>query len=94
LGLCAHGDVGKFVAEKASAIGGRLPVNTSGGLNSRGHPVGATGVAQLIELTLQLRGDAGARQVQGARIAMAHNSGGWIDQDPAVSSIHILEKTK
>jgi acetyl-CoA acetyltransferase len=93
LGLCAHGDVGKFVAEKASAIGGRLPVNTSGGLNSRGHPVGATGVAQLIELTLQLRGDAGARQVQGARMAMAHNSGGWIDQDPAVSSIHILEKT-
>ena len=93
LGLCGPGQVAGFVAERASTIGGRLPVNTSGGLNSRGHPVGATGVAQLIELTLQLRGDAGERQVQGARIAMAHNSGGWIGEDPAVSAVHILEKT-
>ena len=93
LGLCGPGQVAGFVAERASMIGGRLPVNTSGGLNSRGHPVGATGVAQLIELTLQLRGDAGERQVQGARIAMAHNSGGWIGEDPAVSAVHILEKT-
>ncbi|MBC7379341.1 MAG: thiolase family protein [Burkholderiaceae bacterium] len=93
LGLCGLGEVASFVAEKASAIGGRLPVNTSGGLNSRGHPVGATGVAQLIELTLQLRGDAGERQVPGARLAMAHNSGGWVGEDPAVSAVHILEKT-
>jgi acetyl-CoA acyltransferase len=93
LGLCGPGEVASFVAEKASAIGGRLPVNTSGGLNSRGHPVGATGVAQLIELTLQLRGDAGERQVPGARLAMAHNSGGWVGEDPAVSAVHILEKT-
>lgn len=94
LGLCAAGEVAGFVAERASALGGRLPVNTSGGLNSRGHPVGATGVAQLIELTLQLRGDAGVRQVPNASIAMAHNSGGWIGEDPAVSAVHILEKTQ
>ena len=93
LGLCGPGEVAAFVADKASAIGGRMPVNTSGGLNSRGHPVGATGVAQLIELTLQLRGDAGERQVTGARLAMAHNSGGWVGEDPAVSAVHILEKT-
>ena len=93
LRLCGPGEVAGFVAERASTIGGRLPVNTSGGLNSRGHPVGATGVAQLIELALQLRGDAGERQVQGARIAMAHNSGGWVGEDPAVSAVHILEKT-
>ena len=94
LGLCGPGEVAGFVAARSSALGGRLPVNTSGGLNSRGHPVGATGVAQLIELTLQLRGDAGERQVAGARIAMAHNSGGWIGEDPAVSAVHILEKTQ
>lgn len=93
LRLCGVGEVAKFVADRASTIGGRLPVNTSGGLNSRGHPVGATGVAQLIELTLQLRGDAGERQVRGARIALAHNSGGWVGEDPTVSAVHILEKT-
>ena len=93
LRLCAPGEVGRLVAEQATTLGGRLPVNTSGGLNSRGHPVGATGVAQLIELTLQLRGEAGARQVPGARMALAHNSGGWIGEDPAVSAVHILEST-
>jgi acetyl-CoA acetyltransferase len=91
LRLCGHGEVARMVADQATALGGRLPVNTSGGLNSRGHPVGATGVAQLIELTLQLRGDAGARQVAGARVALAHNSGGWVGEDPAVSAVHILE---
>jgi acetyl-CoA acetyltransferase len=91
LRLCSQGEVAKLVADKAISLGGRLPVNPSGGLNSRGHPVGATGVAQLIELTLQLRGDAGPRQVPKARIALAHNSGGWIGEDPAVSAVHILE---
>jgi acetyl-CoA acetyltransferase len=94
LRLCGEGEVAKLVAERATALGGRLPVNTSGGLNSRGHPVGATGVAQLIELTLQLRGDAGPRQVPGARLALAHNSGGWVGEDPAVSAVHILEGTR
>jgi acetyl-CoA acetyltransferase len=91
LRLCPPGQVGRLVRDEVTALGGDLPVNTSGGLNSRGHPVGATGVAQLIELTLQLRGDAGARQVPGARMALAHNSGGWIGEDPAVSAVHILE---
>jgi len=91
LRLCRPGEVGRLVRDEVTALGGDLPVNTSGGLNSRGHPVGATGVAQLIELTLQLRGDAGARQVPGARMALAHNSGGWIGEDPAVSAVHILE---
>ena len=91
LGFCAHGEVARWVAEQASAMGGRLPVNPSGGLSSRGHPVGATGVAQIVELAMQLRGDAGPRQVPGARIALAHNSGGWIGDDPAASVIHLLE---
>jgi len=94
LRLCREGEVAKLVAEKATALGGRLPVNTSGGLTARGPPVGATGGAQLIELTLQLRGDAGPRQVQGARLALAHNSGGWIGEDPAVSAVHILEGSR
>ncbi len=93
LDFCAPGEVGRFVAERAATLGGRLPVNPSGGLSSRGHPVGATGVAQLIELTLQLRGDAGERQVPNARIALAHNAGGWIGEDPAVSAVHILERS-
>jgi acetyl-CoA acyltransferase len=91
LGFCSSGSVARFVAERQTALGGRLPVNTSGGLNSRGHPVGATGVAQIVELSLQLRGDAGERQVRGARIALAHNAGGWMGADPAVTTIHILE---
>ena len=94
LRLCGEGEVAKMVAERATTLGGRLPVNTSGGLNSRGHPVGATGVAQLIELTLQLRGDAGPRQVPGASLALAHNSGGWVGEDPAVSVVHILEGSR
>ena len=91
LGFCPEGEVAKFVHEKASAIGGRLPVNPSGGLNARGHPVGATGVAQIAELALQLRRDAGGRQVQNARIGLALNAGGWSGDDPAVCVVHILE---
>jgi acetyl-CoA acetyltransferase len=91
LGFCKPGEVAKFVREKRSALGGSLPVNPSGGLSSRGHPVGATGVAQLAELALQLRGDAGGRQVRDAKIGFAHNAGGWIGEDPAVSVVHIFE---
>jgi len=91
LGFCKEGELLKFVREKRSAIGGPIPVNPSGGLNSRGHPVGATGVAQIAELTKQLRGDAGGCQVPGARIGLAHNAGGWVGDDPAVCVVHILE---
>ncbi|MEP7208478.1 MAG: thiolase family protein [Casimicrobiaceae bacterium] len=92
LGFCAPGDVKAFARAGRARLGGDKPVNPSGGLNSRGHPVAATGIAQLAEATLQLRGTAGARQVEGARIGLTHNAGGWIDRDPAICAIHILER--
>ena len=91
LGFCKPGEVARFVREERAALGGAIPVNPSGGINSRGHPVGATGVAQIAELALQLRGDAGGRQVRDARIGMALNAGGWSGDDPAVCVVHILE---
>jgi acetyl-CoA acetyltransferase len=75
-GFCKPGEVGKLLREGHFEIGGKLPANTDGGLMGRGHPTGATGLAQLIELFLQLRGEAGERQVPNAKIAFAHCSGG------------------
>lgn len=75
LGLCGEGESGKLVESGATTYGGRWVVNPSGGLISKGHPLGATGIAQAAELTWQLRGEAGARQVPGARTALAHNIG-------------------
>ncbi|MFD2580103.1 hypothetical protein ACFSTD_19180 [Novosphingobium colocasiae] len=72
--------------------GGRYPVNLSGGLLSRGHPLGATGCAQLHEIVTQLRGEAGERQVDNARIAMAVNGGGWLDNSYALTITTILER--
>ena len=92
LGLCAEGEAGAFLDSGATQIGGRVPVNPSGGLCSRGHPVGATGLAQLAEITWQLRGTAGERQCGEPRIGLAQNSGGWLEGDPAAASIHILER--
>jgi len=74
----------------ATSIGGRLPVNPGGGLLSRGHPVGATGLAQIVELTTQLRGAAGVRQREGAKVALAECSGGQIGMDSALASVSIL----
>lgn len=76
LGLCAKGAGAGLVRDGAVALGGRVPVNVSGGLISKSHPVGATGVAQFAELAWQLRGEAAGRQVEGARIALAHSQGG------------------
>lgn len=90
LGLCAKGDGGKLVASGDTRLGGRLPVNTSGGLLRKGHPVGATGLAQIVELTEQLQGRSGARQVEGARVALAHNGGGAIGNDAAAMCVTIL----
>ena len=70
-----------------TALGGELPVNTSGGLKARGHPLGATGIAQVIELVQQLKGKAGKRQVKDARVGLAHNVGGC----GATAFVHILE---
>ena len=75
LGLCAEGDGAKFVADGDNTYGGRYVTNPSGGLLSKGHPLGATGLAQCYELAHQLRGTAGARQVDGARIGLQHNLG-------------------
>ena len=87
LGFFPRGTAGKATAAGETRIGGRIPVNTSGGLKSKGHPVGATGVAQIHELVTQLRGEAGARQVKGARRGMAQNMGG----SGGSSVVHILE---
>jgi len=76
LGFYQRGEAGKAVEFGETEIGGSLPVNTSGGLKARGNPIGATGVAQIVEIVTQLRGDAERRQVKGAEIGMAHNVGG------------------
>ncbi|MGE3690108.1 MAG: thiolase family protein [Novosphingobium sp.] len=91
LGLCAPGESGRLIDEGHTALGGRLPVNVSGGLLSKGHPLGATGIANLYEVSLHLRGEAGARQVEGARIGLAHVVGGGPEMG-STCAIHILEK--
>jgi acetyl-CoA acetyltransferase len=75
LGLVPPGDAGKWIAEGATAVGGRLPVNPSGGLLSKGEPLGASALGQVVELSTQLRGEAGPRQVDGARVALGHTVG-------------------
>ncbi len=90
LGLCPAGEGGRLVEEGVTTIGGRLPVNTSGGLLRKGHPVGATGIAQIVELTEQLQGRSGARQVEGARVGLAHNGGGAIGSDVAAMCVTVL----
>ncbi|MCP1470180.1 acetyl-CoA acetyltransferase [Sphingobium sp. OAS761] len=75
LGLCGEGEASRFIADGDNSYGGKVVVNPSGGLMSKGHPLGATGLAQCTELVQQLRGEAGARQVEGARVALQHNIG-------------------
>jgi len=90
LGLCPKGGGGKLIDEGATRLGGRLPVNTSGGLLRKGHPVGATGIAQIVELTEQLQGRSGDRQVEGARVGLAQNGGGNIGADVAAMCVTVL----
>jgi acetyl-CoA acetyltransferase len=92
LGLCAKGEGGRLVDSGATRLGGRIPVNTSGGLLRKGHPVGATGIAQIVELTEQLQGRSGPRQVENARLALAHNGGGAIGTDAAAMCVTILAR--
>jgi acetyl-CoA acetyltransferase len=92
LGLCTKGEGGRLVESGATALGGRIPVNASGGLLRKGHPVGATGAAQIVELAEQLWGRSGARQVEGARIGLAHNGGGMIGTDAAATVVSILRR--
>jgi len=90
LSLCPKGEGGRLIDEGATKLGGRLPVNTSGGLLRKGHPVGATGIAQIVELAEQLQGRCGQRQVEGAKVALAHNGGGNIGIDAAAMCVTIL----
>ncbi len=90
LGLCGKGEGVRMIREGQTDLGGQVPVNTSGGLVAKGHPVGATGCAQIVELADQLRGRCAARQVQGARVALAQNGGGWIEDDTAATTLTVL----
>jgi acetyl-CoA acyltransferase len=90
LGLCGDGEGPALLASGATALGGRIPVNPSGGLLSKGHPIGATGCGQLVELAEQLRGRCGQRQVAGARVALAQNGGGFLGTDAAAMVVTVL----
>ncbi|RXG33898.1 thiolase domain-containing protein [Methanohalophilus sp. WG1-DM] len=90
LGFVKKGQGGRFVEDGNTAIGGKIPVNTSGGLKACGHPVGATGIKQAAEIVNQLRGEAGKRQVEGAEIGLAHNVGG----SGATALVHILGRER
>jgi acetyl-CoA acetyltransferase len=90
LGFCKPGEGGRLVDEGVTALGGRLPVNPSGGLLAKGHPVGATGVAQIAEIFWQLRGEAGKRQVENAKAGLTENGGGMLRGEAAAVAVHIL----
>lgn len=92
LGLAGPGQGGACAERGDFTIGGRIPVNPSGGLESKGHPIGASGLGQLHELVTQLRGEAGTRQVAGARHAIQENGGGFLGIEEAAVAIHILTK--
>jgi acetyl-CoA acyltransferase len=87
LGLCGDGEAGRLIDDGVTALGGRVPVNVSGGLLSKGHPLGATGIANIYEVTTHLRGEGGKRQVEGARIGLTHVVGMG-----SACAIHVLEK--
>jgi acetyl-CoA acetyltransferase len=87
LGICKDGEAGQLIDSGATALGGRIPVNVSGGLLSKGHPLGATGIANIYEIAQHLRGEAGKRQVEGARIGLTHVVGAG-----SACSVHVFEK--
>ena len=90
IGICGKGEGGKLISDGATKLGGRIPVNTSGGLLRKGHPVGATGIAQIVEICNQLKGLAGAQQVDIRRgYGLQHNVGGYSN---AISNVTILSK--
>jgi acetyl-CoA acetyltransferase len=92
LGICDKGHGGRLIEDGSTRLGGRLPVNASGGLLRKGHPIGASGAAQIVELTEQLQGRSHQRQVENARIALAHNGGGMIGTDAAATVVSILRR--
>jgi len=94
LGFCTIGEGGPFAESGATALGGKIPMNTSGGLESHGHPIGASGLGMVYELATQLRHEAGPRQVEGCRLALGENGGGNIAFEEASMTIHILERVE
>jgi acetyl-CoA acetyltransferase len=92
LGLCAPGEGGRLIEEGVTELSGRIPVNPSGGLLAKGHPVGASGVAQVVEIVWQLRGEAGKRQVKNPRVGLAQIMGGYKEGDTRACTVHILMK--
>jgi acetyl-CoA acetyltransferase len=92
LGLCGKGQAGRLIDEGVTKLGGRVPVNTSGGLLRKGHPVGATGIAQIVELSEQLQARCGKRQIAGATVALAHNGGGVLGREAASMCVTILTR--
>jgi acetyl-CoA C-acetyltransferase len=92
LGFCKKGEGGRFIENGEADLNGRTPVNASGGLKAKGHPVGATGVGQIVELVWQLRGQAGKRQISGAKVGLAHCMGGFFHADGASLAVHILKR--
>ena len=92
LGLCPRGQGGPFTMSGATALGGSVPVNVTGGLVSKGHPVGATGVIQIVEMTRQLRGQGGGAQVEDARVAVCENGGGFLGVEEAVTLVTVLAR--
>jgi acetyl-CoA C-acetyltransferase len=88
LGFCERGEGGKLIEAKETYVGGRIPVNVDGGLKSKGHPLGATGVSMAIEITKQLRGEAGERQVKNPEIGLTHNVGG----SGQIALVHIFRR--
>ena len=92
LGIYEPGKAGPEILAGETALDGKFPVNTSGGLLRKGHPVGATGIAQIVELTEQLQGRCGKRQVEGARVALAHNGGGVVGREAASMCVTILTR--
>ncbi len=93
LGFCTLGQGGPFAESGATQLGGKIPINVSGGLESRGHPIGASGLGQIHELVTQLRHEAGPRQVENCRLALAENGGGNLAYEEAAMGIHILERS-
>ncbi len=92
VGFCAYGDGGPFAERGESRLGGRLPINVSGGLHSKGHPIGATGAIQIHDLVRQLRHEAGPAQVAGARLGLAENGGGFHGLEEAACVVTVLER--
>src|SRR6266545_2046353 len=90
LGFCKPGEGGQLIDSKATYVDGPIPVNRSGGLISKGHPIGATGVAQIYEIYSQLRGEAGDRQVRNPKVGMTENGGGMVKGEAAALAVHIL----